>query len=118
MLLGYVPANPPWWRNEASRNHYLSWLYCGGERTTARHPAGQMYARQGALPDICSAYTTRAQLNCLVAQAGVWAPRFFANGSPSAPASDLLGHPSVDPAPAVPPIVALDSRPIAERRSA
>ena len=76
-LLGYVPANPAWWRSEESRNHHITWLYCGGERTTARHPTGQIYTRRGSVPDVCSAYTTRAQLNYLVAQAGVWAPGFF-----------------------------------------
>ena len=70
-LLGYASANPTWWHSEESRGHHLSWLYCGGERTAAWHPTGWMYARGGSLPDICSAYTTRAQLNCLVAQASV-----------------------------------------------
>ena len=70
-LLGYAPMSPLWWRSEASRDHHISWLYYGGKRTTARHPAGRMYARKGVLPDVCSAYTTRAQLNCLVVQAAV-----------------------------------------------
>ena len=117
-LMGYAPANLTRWRSEESRDHHLSWLYCGGERTAARHPTGRMYARGGSLPDICSAYTTRAQLNCLVAQASVWATGFFAKGSLPAPASDLLGHPSAPPAPTVPTIAAPDSRPIAERRPA
>ena len=117
-LLGYVPANPAWRRSEESRDHHLSWLYCRGERTAVRHPTGRMYTRGGSLPDVYSAYTTRAQLNCLAAQASVWATGFFANGSPPAPTSNLLGHPSADPTPAVPPIAAPDPRPIADRRPA
>ena len=114
-LMGYVPANPAWLRNEENSDHHLTWLYCGGERTTARHPTRRMYTRRGSAPDVCSAYTTRAQLNCLVAQAAMWAPGFFTNGAPPAPAGELAGHPSTDPgaAPTVTPMATLDSGTIA-----
>ena len=79
-----------------------------------------MYARQGALPDICSGYLTRARLHCLMAQASFWAPGFFASGAPPVLAGELAGHPSTDPnaVPSVPPMAALDSGTIAATRTA
>ena len=120
VLLGYVPANPLWWRDEASRDHHLSWLYCDGNRTTVRHPSGRMYARQGALPDIYSGYLTRARFHCLMAQAAFWAPGFFASGAPPALAGELAGHPSKNPdaVPSVSPMATLDSGTIAATRAA
>ena len=79
------------------RDHNISWLYCGGARITARHPAGQMYAHGGVLPDIYSAYITRVQLNYLVAQAAVRATAFFANWLLPASTGDLAGHPVSPP---------------------
>ena len=46
-LLGYALTNPTWWRSEESHDHHISWLYCGGERTVARHLTGRMYVRGG-----------------------------------------------------------------------
>ena len=119
VLLGYIPSNPPWWRDEASRDHHISWLYCSGSRTTVRHPPGRMFVRQGALPDICSGYLTRARLHCLMAQACFWPPGFSANRAPPALAGKLANHPSMDPdaAPSVPPMAASDSGTIAATRA-